>query len=112
MPPASRDVEIYRGDTWAHSIDFEDANSAPVNMSGKTWLCQVRASTESSTVLATVTVDTTNAATGTLVLRLTAMQTADLPTQVLRWDLQETTGGTVTTWLAGRLTVTGDVSRV
>jgi hypothetical protein len=57
-----------------------------------------------------VTVDTTGAATGQLVLRLTAAAAADLAGEY-QWDLEQIQGGTVRTILEGRWTFGQDVTR-
>ena len=120
--PGTFDIAAYRGDTKEWTLTFADDAAAPVDMSAWTWLAQVRASRdEPDTVVATFTVDDTNAATGTLILTLPAAQAAllvtgttdGLPTPgkaTYYWDLQGTDGTVVKTWLAGKVKVTGDVS--
>lgn len=59
-----------------------------------------------------LTVDTTGAATGDVVLRLTAAESNVLPAAMSgRWDLQETVDTTVTTILAGDVDVDPDIDR-
>jgi hypothetical protein len=91
-------------------------------MSAWTWLAQIRTTKdEPGSVIATFTVDATDAATGTLVITLPATQAALLVTGTTNglptpgkglyfWDLQGTDSGVVKTWLAGKVAVTGDVS--
>lgn len=113
--PATYNITAYRGDTKEWTLTFTDDDDAPVDMSGKTWLAQIRATLdEPDSVIATFTVDTTSAATGVLGLTLPATQSALLVTvkgkATYYWDLQATESGVVKTWLAGKVTVTGDVS--
>lgn len=110
MTPGTRDLDLYRGDTYAHTVTFTDGTD-PVDVSGYSWLAQIRETTDSAAVVEAFTVDTTNAATGVLVLRLSAAQAAELPRSA-RWDLQRTAGGVVETILAGRVVTMPDVSRV
>lgn len=108
--PGTRNLDIYRGDTYFHYITFNDG-SAPIDMSAGTWLAQIRPGLRAE-VVATFTVDTTSAATGVIVLRLTPEQTAALTTHSsLNWDLQRTVDDNVETLLAGTVTTRGDVSR-
>ena len=115
--PGKYDFAAYRGDTKQWTIDFADdsAPPSPVDMSVWTWLAQIRSSLdEPDTVVATITVDDTDAATGTLALTLPATEAANLVTvdgkATYYWDLQGTDGTVVKTWLAGKVKVTGDVS--
>lgn len=100
-------------DSYAHEITFVDSNSAPLDVSNRTWAAQVRSDPSSSgSPDATFSVDTTSAATGIIVLALTTTATAALqPGRAYRWDLQATVGSDVTTMVAGSVTVVQDVTR-
>lgn len=113
MQPAERDISIYRGDGYAHVLDFEGEDQ-----SGFEFAAEVRehpsAGVSDGTPLASFTVDDTDAATGTIVLRLTPGQTRGLPTRRAAWDVERwPTGDTATklTLLRGVVTVTGDVTK-
>jgi hypothetical protein len=121
--PGKFDIEAYRGDTkeWTATFADDATPPAPVDMSAWSWLAQIRATQdEPATVVATMTVDATSAATGTLVITLPATEAAKLVTgdaagfdpgkATYYWDLQGTDGAVVKTWLAGKVKVTGDVS--
>lgn len=116
--PGDRPLELYVGDTrtWRTTV-YEDDGTTPMDLTGKTWLAQVRANDgASSTVMATFTVDSTDAATGVLVLTLPAAEAANLVKESEgekkpAWDLQGTEAGEVRTYLRGKVTVRGDVSR-
>ena len=62
---------IQLGDTQAIVVTFNDDQNPPqpIDMSGKTWLCQVR-TVPASILVGTFDVDTTDADAGTLVLRM------------------------------------------
>ena len=109
MPPATRDLTIYRGDDYAHTVTVTDEAGDPVDVSGSTWAAQFRRHDRDETAV-DFAIDATNAATGVIVHSLTAAQTADLPARGV-YDLQRTTDGEVETYLAGDVTVTGDVTR-
>lgn len=115
--PGTLNITAYRGDTKAWTVAFADDSTPPtaVDVSAWTWLAQVRSTLdEPNSVVATFDVDTTDAATGTLVVTLPATEAANLITVDGRatyyWDLQGTNGTVVKTWLAGKVKVTGDVS--
>jgi hypothetical protein len=127
------DLLLRSGDYWAarvvvtdggdHNRDgiVEDPNNpVALNVSGYEFLCQIRSSKKGA-LLATVAVDTDDAATGILVLSLTPTQTRDIcpPTggkesvQAV-WDFQGTptaAPGEPLTWWEGSVTDELDVSR-
>jgi len=107
---------IKRGDTFARTIRFwtDDTKTTPRVMTG-TFLCQLRAKEIGPTnpaepVVAEVTVDDTDAATGVLVLRMEPTVTVDLPKSGF-WDLQNDVAGVVTTLIGGKFATDNDVSR-
>jgi hypothetical protein len=53
-----------------------------------------------------------NGAAGEMRVTFSAADTADLDPGYLYWDLQETAGSTVSTILAGTVTVLADVTRL
>lgn len=115
--PGKRDVKLYRGDTRHWTATFTEDDVA-YDLTGHTWLCEIRADRSRGTVLATLTVDATDAATGTIARTLSAAEADTLeptdpadPESYYWWDLQSTApSGDVTTWLAGKVTVAGDAS--
>lgn len=108
--PARRDLEIYRGDDYSHQITFVDANNAPLDVSAYTFTAEIRDRSEGGAqVYATFTVDMTQAATGIITLHLAAADTR-IKTDVAYWDLQVDTGSAIQTWLAGKVTASGDVT--
>ncbi len=115
------DLQVRRGDkigpitlAWGTSVDLSDRD----------WAAEIRASLdEPASATATFTVDDTDADTGTLVLTLPHSESANLATGetagfkpgkgTYYWDLQATSktdDEDVFTWLAGKVTVTGDVT--
>lgn len=109
--PTRHDFHIYRGDDWARTITFADPAGAVIDVSSRTFAAQIRATADSATILATMTVTMTQAALGIVEISLSAAQTAALEAGVDRWDLSQTVSGLKTTLLAGAVYVEGDVTR-
>lgn len=108
---AERNLSIYAGDDYSHTITAVDGDAVAVDLSDRTWTAQWREYAAASTAV-DFSVDTTNAATGVLVLSMTAAQTATL-SRAGTWDLQGTytADSAVETLLAGTVTCTKDVTR-
>lgn len=113
--PGVLNLKVRRGDKigpidlgWGSSVDLSD----------RTWAAQIRADLdETGTPTATFTVDVTAAATGTITISLPHSESVNLATvkgkATYYWDLQATKTADpedVFTWLAGKVTVTGDVT--
>jgi len=111
MPkPASRNIVVYRGDSYTHAVVLTTDGTTAVNITGRTYAAQVRTTTESSDVVATFTT-ANGGSNGTVTLTLAAATTAALTPGSYVWDLQETNGANPTTLLAGACSVQGDVTR-
>lgn len=116
--PAPSDIKVYRGDYYEWIDEFaDDATTppSPIDLSDRTWLCQIRTDKDRGALVATIDVDTTDAATGRIVRRLTSEESSKLVTRsgtaLYYWDLQSIeVSGRKKTWLAGKVKVTGDVS--
>jgi hypothetical protein len=111
MAPANLPLQIRIGDTETVSVTIQDAAGAPVNISGRTYAAQIRTTTDAATALATFTCAIVSGAAGTLTATLSAATTAALTPGLGVWDLEETSGTTVTTLLAGSVTIVQDVTR-
>ena len=108
MLPATRDLTIYQGDAYDHEASFVAADGTPLDMTG-TWRAQLRRSTSTAEPATSFAIDDTDAATGVLVLSLTAAQTAALTAGKYVWDLEDT--ATASTYLRGQVEVIAQVSR-
>lgn len=115
--PGKADLTLYRGDTRVWMVTFTADDGSALDLSGQTWVAQIRSDlARTDPVVATVTVDDTDSATGGLTLTLPAGEAANLGPlddagkATLHWDLQSDDAGVVQTWLAGKVKVTGDVS--
>jgi hypothetical protein len=110
---ATRDITIYQGDTYGHTISITNDATPPVatNVTGRTFAAQLRRYPGSDTPAATFAVDMTDAATGVVQLSLTATQTAALTAGPYAWDVHMITGSSVLTLFAGEAVVTAEVTR-
>lgn len=109
--PANYLLTLRTGDTETVSVTLQDSAGAPINITGRTYAAQVRATADAASPLATFTCTITNAAAGTFACTLSATQTAALTPGGGVWDLAETNGSTVTTLLAGSVQIVQDVTR-
>lgn len=111
LTPATLDLTVVQGDSFAESFTFARSGSA-LNLSTYSALAQVRAERSSdAALLATFTVGTGSAATGVWALSLTAEQTAAMDPGRYAWELQWTVGSSVRTVLAGSFTVEPQVAK-
>lgn len=108
-PP--RPLVIYVGDTLSFTVTSKDSDGAAINIAGRTYAMKIRPSADSSTVIATATCTITDAANGVVTVSIPATTTDDLEAGVAVADLEETTGGTVTTLVRWRVEIVQDVTR-
>ena len=109
--PANYLLTLRTGDTETVSVTLQDSAGAPIDITGRTYAAQVRATADAASPLATFSCSITNAASGQFACTLSAATTAALSTGVAVWDLQETNGSVVTTLLAGPVRIDQDVTR-
>lgn len=115
-PARYPDQILYAGDTKQWAMVFRNAAGTALDLSAITWSCQIRRSKLTSagtpgTPLATVSIVTTDAATGKLVLTLTSTESAKLRVvDRAYWDLEGTTGSQVLTYFYGNLKILKDVT--
>lgn len=109
MRPGRRNLEITRGDDYAHTIEFVLAG-VPVDMSSSSFAAQIRDTPDAATAVA-FDVDSSQLAAGVLVLSLPASKTRTLSASA-SWDLQQASpGARITTILKGLVSVGPDVTR-
>jgi hypothetical protein len=108
LRPGKLDIKVTRGDTDGIPIVIREGGVA-ADLTGRTYAAQIRRSKDAATATQ-VTVDTTDALTGELVLRLEPTVTQTL-TGEYQWDLEQTVGGSVRTILTGRWIFDPDVTR-
>lgn len=109
--PANLPIVVRVGDTESLTLNLQNSDGTPINVTGRTYAAQIRSTPDSTTVLASFTCAISNAAGGVVTATLPASTTAALTPGVAVFDLQETNGTVVTTLLAGPVTITQDVTR-
>ena len=108
----SADLQIYQGNDFSATVTVSSPNTPPATViQGYTAAAQIRqdiADVASTIILAL----TTAVASPNITLSATHTQTAALPHNTMRWDLQVTSpSGIVTTILAGLVIVYPQVTR-
>lgn len=109
--PATQNLKFMRGDTQDFTITLTENGSTPRDLTGHTFRAQIRTSKDASAIAASFVCTVTTPASGVVRLVLPASSSASLPEAVLFWDFEQTVDGVVTTLLAGKCTVVGDVTR-
>lgn len=106
--PACLDLNVYRGDDLTLPITQQDGTGAPIDLTGRTYAAQIRATPESTTAVSFGVA--VNAPLGLVTLTLTDAQTANDVPLVGVWDLQEVNGTETTTLIRGKVQATKDVT--
>jgi hypothetical protein len=109
---AKRDISIYKGDTYTHSLTIKNSSNVAIDVSLRTYIAQIKESSAAESTLLSFDIDDSNGANGLVVLSLTSNQTSTLKSGKYYYDLQETAGNVVTTLMYGNVNVTGDISNV
>lgn len=108
---ATRNIEIYKGDTYLHELRLKNNSNAVINITSRTYTGQIRKKRNSETILVSFASQITDAVNGVVVFSLTPEQTATLSAGVYVYDFQEVNQSVVTTLVTGNVSVTGDVTR-
>lgn len=104
-------LTVRRGDTIRFQFTMKQANGQPLDVTGWSFLSQLRDTTD--TLVESFTINVLDAANGVLELLLPAINSASLPVDSLNWDLQATDPvSDVRTLFTGRVKVLADVSRI
>ena len=103
---------IRRGDTYSHPFTFVTSAGAAIDKSACTFRAQIRdLPGDAAAATASFTVALSGAGSNVVTISMTATQTAQLAPGTYAWDLEETTGSTVVTRVAGEAVISQDVSR-
>jgi hypothetical protein len=109
--PGERDITFVKGDDYTHVITITSNGSTPIDITGRTYTAMIRRTkTALGTADATITCTLTTPGSGVLTLTMTDTVTGALAAGRYWWDLQEVSGSTTTTILAGAATVLQDVT--
>ena len=110
LRPARLDYKITRGDDFSDTVTIKEGDpAAAVDVSARTYTAQVRR-TKDGDVVASMTIDTTNAASGEIGYSIADTVTDDMSGEYV-WDFQQSSGGVVRTLMGGKFTVDLDVTR-
>ena len=107
-----RKLRIRRGDTYTHQVTETEDDGSAANLTGATYLVQMREDPDDTTYTAQFTTTILDAVAGEWKFSLTAAQTADLEPGLYFYDVQKThSDGFVQTLFQGEVIVDWDVSR-
>lgn len=109
--PANYPLQIIVGDTKNVAVTFQDGAGSPINITGRTYSAQVRATVDSAAALANFTCSIANAAGGQVVCTLAATTTSSLSEGDGIWSLRETNGTVITTLLEGPVRIVQSPTR-
>lgn len=108
------DFPVDQGATHSFTLTYTDSAGDPIDLSGHTVKMEVRKGFKDSALAFTLAngsgVDMTNAATGVLLVTMSAAQTGALEDDVYRYDLEVTLSGVVTRLVQGEITVNREVT--
>lgn len=107
--PAKLNYKITRGDDFADEVTIKE-NGVAVNVSARTYTAQVRLTKDTATVVASMVVDMTSAASGVVGYSIADTITDDMSGPYV-WDFQQDTGGVIRTLMGGSFFVDPDVTR-
>ncbi len=106
-----RKIRIRRGDTYTHLVTEYDVDGNPDNLTGSSFLVQMRPDPDSTTVTAQFTTTIVDAAAGEWEFGLTSTQTTALTAGQYFYDVQRTyADATVHTRFQGDAVVENDIS--
>lgn len=109
--PATQDLTITRGDTETIVVTLTTDGTTAIDVTGRTYTAQLRSTPDISVISASFTCTVTNGAAGEVTCVMTSTASAELSPGFFYWDLQENASGTISTVLAGTVTVLADVTR-
>lgn len=109
--PVTQDLTITRGDTETLVLTMTTDGTTPINITGRTYTAQLRTTPDIAAISASFTCTVTNGAAGQVTCVLSATDSSALDPGYYYWDLQENSSGTISTLLAGTVTVAADVTR-
>lgn len=109
--PAKQNLSMTRGDTESVILTMTSNGTTPINITGRTYRAQIRATKDAGSIDATFSCSVTNGVAGEITCSLTPQQTALLSVGTHYWDLEETNNGVVSTIVSGTVNVLADVTR-
>ena len=114
MAAAAYNFEIEQGATFSRTFTWKDDAGVAINITGYTARLQIRTAFESSSTILSLTSSsgiTLGGSAGTIVVSVSATDTAALDPGSYVYDLELVNGATVTRLLAGYVEITPEVTR-
>ena len=115
MTARELNLVIEKGATFSKTFTWKNPDGSAINLTGYTARMQVRQSKKASSTLLSLTTEnsriTLGGAAGTIVLTITATDTAAISWATGVYDLEMITGSTVKRLLEGAVTVSEEVTR-
>lgn len=108
----TRDIILYAGDTYVHELRLKDSANAAINISTHAYSGQIKLGRSATENIASFAAQITDGANGIVQFSLAANTTASITPGTYYYDIQQINGTIVTTLLAGKAIVQGDVTRV
>lgn len=108
---AERNIIIYQGDTYIHEVRLRNSSNSNINVSTRTYTAQMRKTKTSDNTIATFATEIVDGPNGIVRFFLLPETTANIKSGVYFYDFQEVNGTVVTTLMAGKATVQGEVTR-
>ena len=105
------DLTIEQGATFSRTITIKDDSNVAVNITSDTFAGQIRKRPQSGSVEASFTFTVTDGANGEVTATISATDTAAMDTGDFVYDIEWTSGSTVTRLLEGTASVTAEVTR-
>lgn len=106
--PGIRNCAVVQGDDYSHTVTITSNGTTAVNITGRTYTAQVRDT--AGRLILTLTCAVPTGTDGVVTIAATDTLTAALAVGIYRWDLQEVSGTTTSTILAGSFTVRAQVT--
>lgn len=107
-----RNIKVYQGDTYIHELRLRDGSNTAINITERTYSGQMRKVKTSDVVIATFDIDMDNADAGYVRFILEPNITSNIQSGLYWYDFQEVNNGVITTLIAGKVSVEGEVTRV
>jgi hypothetical protein len=116
MTAGNYDFSIEQGASFSRVLTWKDAAETPINLTNYTARMQLREALDASAVLLSLTTENgriaLGGALGTIALSISAVDTAALSKELMKYDLElVSAGGVVTRLLQGNVTLNKEVTR-
>lgn len=107
---ASRNINIYSGDTYVHELRLKTSANTAIDISTRTFSGQIRIAPASTDPIANFSANISNGAGGIVQFSLSSSDTGGITPGTYYYDFQQVDGVIVTTLLAGKAIVQEDVT--